>query len=296
MSELVLADSSESEVSEYEKSEEDEDDDSDDEEEEKEVVKNVKVAQADLTPAQRALVEKTHKLVADILGQHTNAAPVSIVLSALSAALDQAAPHLEHLAALKSHVDREVALRTQELAQVVSLLVSAEAAVQGLKSLKAFCLQRNTLTVKCEQLASFGHQHVTVPIDFEKLKEFNLLAYIGAKGVASAQLSSVSLWLLLCNEGKTRFLTVSGKLGCKLAYAQGQLLSVKKGPLHDVCKKVAAKQVQGYVEDGCLTNEIKLGLTDSLQVVRVFSDWKAFKVDVKATPLLQKDSSVFAFL
>lgn len=241
-------------------------------------LKLTKVSKADLTPDHRALITTVNKLTAEVLNEHLNAAPISLVLTALKSSLDLLSPELNKVAAIKSQVDREVALKTEELSTLVNAVVSAEAAIQGLKSLRAFSISRNSLSFKCGTFAAFGHKTVRVPFDFTACAGHKLLAFVGTKGVASLQLSTVTLWMLFCDESKSNFLTVRGTLGSKaLLYKPGQFAASKNGHLQSMYKKIKEKKVNGFNEDGCLASELKFALTESLEVARVFDGWRAFE-------------------
>jgi len=297
MSDLILAVRSDSEESEEDEREQEEGTSEDDEDErEKRDKKGEKekahkfVTGSDLSHVrlkddQRALIQSVHQSVTGNF-QQVSASPLSAVIANLTDLLALVAPQLERLMGLRSGNDREVAMRTQELADLVNLMVSAEAALQGLKSLRSFCLQRNCVVLFEPELAS-THPTITLPFDFATMKHFNLLCFVGTKGIASARLSSVSVWLLLCNETKDKFLTVSGNLGSKkFSYAQGAVERTKKGALHELHKKVAAKMARGFSSEGCAAECLARALTENLNVSRSFTDWKVFKPEPKNDPEL----------
>ena len=284
MADLILAVRSDSEDS-----EEDEEREKNAETSEEEEAKTVKphkfVADSDLSNVrlkedQRALIQGVHQNVTASF-QQVSASPVSHVIANLADLLALVAPQLERLMALRSKSDREVAMRTQELSDLVNLMVSAEAALQGLKSLRSFCLQKNCVVLKEPELATV-HPTVTLNFDFALMRRYGLLCFAGTKGIASARLSGVSVWLLLCNEAKERFATISGNLSSKkFSYTEGVVARNKKGPLHELHKKVAAKMAQGFSSEGCAAEVLARALTENLDVVRAFTDWKVFKPEVK---------------
>jgi hypothetical protein len=302
MAELILtvrSDSEESEDDEQEQEEGTSEDDEDKHEREKRDKKERKenkekshkfVTGSDLSHVrlkddQRALIQSVHQSVSATF-QQVSASPVSTVIANLTDLLALVAPQLERLMALRSGNDREVAMRTQELADLVNLMVSAEAALQGLKSMRSFCLQRSCVVLREPELAS-THPTITLPFDFATMKRYGLLCFVGTKGIASARLSSVSVWLLLCNETKDHFLTISGNLGSKkFSYAQGAVEKTKKGALHELHKKVAAKMARGFSSEGCAAECLARALTENLNVSRAFTDWKVFKPEPKNDPEL----------
>lgn len=275
MSTLVLGEASESSESESESEDEDDDDES---EEESKFAPNTKLSQVALTPEQQALVDKSHKQTCDVMSQQFQTMPASVTLEGLARALQQLAPTLDKLAALKSERDREVALRTPHLCDVVNLMVSAEAAVQGLAAIRAFCVQRGVLTLQCEEkIANVG-------LDFAKVKrEYPLLAYVGTKGHAHPRLASLSLWVLFCNQEKTGFMVASGNMASKALKLETGIFTGKKGGLSDVCKKVATKETQGFTQSSACAKAVKRALTKSLDIARAFDEWRAFGV-VKKEP------------
>ena len=303
MAELILAVRSDSEESEEDEQEQDEGTSEDEDERDKRDKKERKerkerkekkedqekshkfVTGSDLSHVrlkddQRALIQSVHQSVTGNF-QQVSASPVSAVIANLTELLALVAPQLERLMALRSGTDREVAMRTQELADLVNLMVSAEAALQGLKSMRSFCLQRSCVVLREPELAS-THPTITLPFDFATMKRYTLLCFVGTKGIASARLSSVSVWLLLCNETKDHFLTISGNLGSKkFSYAQGAVEKTKKGALHELHKKVAAKMARGFSSEGCAAECLARALTENLNVSRAFADWKVFKPEPK---------------
>lgn len=273
MSTLVLGAASDSSVSETDESQSSDDAEDEGTDEESKFAPNTKLSDVALTPEQQSLVDKSHKQTCDVVGQHFQSIPASTTLEGLTRALQQLAPTFDKLSSLKSERDREVALRTPHLCEVVNLMVSAEAAVQGLVALRAFCVQRGVLTIQCDEKSS------NVGLDFAKVKrDYPLLAYVGTKGHAHPRLASLSLWLLFCNLEKTGFMVASGNMASKNLKLETGVFTGKKGALSDVCRKVVAKEAQGFTQTSACSKSVKRALTKSLDVAQPFEEWRAFGV------------------